>query len=252
MTSPIGIQLYSVREALSQDYEGTIRRIAAMGYAGVETAGSFGASVASAAALYRSLGLKVMAMHAPLPVGEKKNQVLETAAALECKQLVCAWMPPERFQSVESIQKLCDELNDANTVAQANGLALAYHNHDFEFAPLPDGSIPHEHMAKFLAPSISFEIDMYWVKAAGSDPAAVIRRLGKRVPLLHVKDGPAKRGVPMQALGEGVVDLPAAIKAGEGNTQWLIVELDVCATDIFEAVEKSYKYLASKGFGHGK
>jgi hypothetical protein len=69
--------------------------------------------------------------------------------------------------------------------------------------------------------------------------------------LLHIKDGPAVRGEPMVAVGDGVLDVPSIIQAGAGSTQWLIVELDACATDMMEAVEKSYDYLVGKGLARG-
>ncbi|HVO43884.1 MAG TPA: sugar phosphate isomerase/epimerase [Aggregatilineales bacterium] len=251
MTAPIGIQLYSVRDALKEDFEGTLRRLADMGYIGVETANNYGESPESMARLLKSLGMRVCGMHCPLPVGDNKNKVLEIAAALGNKDVICAWMPPERFATRDGIKTLCDELNAANENARAQGLRFSYHNHDFEFTPMADGALPHEVMRQYLAPTVSFEVDTYWVQAAGGDPAAVVRQLGARAPLLHIKDGPAKRGVPMTALGEGVINITQVINAGGAFTEWEIVELDQCATDIFEAIRTSYKYLIGKGLAHG-
>ena len=76
-------------------------------------------------------------------------------------------------------------------------------------------------------------------------------RLGSRAPLLHVKDGPCQIEAPMTALGEGVVDIPGVVAAGAESTDWLIVELDRCATDMLEAVRKSYQYLIEKGLAPG-
>jgi sugar phosphate isomerase/epimerase len=106
-------------------------------------------------------------------------------------------------------------------------------------------------MLELLDPSVMFEIDTYWVKTAGLDPAEIIRKLGNRVNLLHLKDGPAAIEPPQVALGEGVMDIPAAVNAAE-SAEWLIVELDHCATDMLEAVDKSYQYLVNEGLGHGK
>ena len=79
----------------------------------------------------------------------------------------------------------------------------------------------------------------------------MVRRLGSRAPLLHIKDGPCEMEAPMTALGEGVVDLPSVIAAGAGSTEWLVVELDRCATDLTEAVRKSYQYLIGKELARG-
>jgi sugar phosphate isomerase/epimerase len=79
-----------------------------------------------------------------------------------------------------------------------------------------------------------------------------VGRLGKRAPLLHIKDGPCVRGEPMVAVGDGTMDFSRIVEAGAGSTEWMIVELDACATDMVEAVEKSYHYLVRNGLAHGK
>ena len=98
-------------------------------------------------------------------------------------------------------------------------------------------------MAELLEPDILFELDTYWIKTAGVDPAKIVKEMGKRSPVLHIKDGPAMKGVPMTAVGKGVMDFPAIFAAAKGNLEWSIVELDACATDMFEAVEASFCYL---------
>jgi sugar phosphate isomerase/epimerase len=250
MTAPIAVQLYSLREAAETNFEATIRRIAAMGYAGVETAGQYGGSPRAARALFDSLGLKVAGAHSPLPIGDNRSAVLDTLHELGAPVLVFPWIDPQHFRSIEGIQRVADQLNEANAVAQKNGLRLLYHNHDFEFIPLPDGSIPHHHLQQLVAPTVGFEIDTYWVKVAESDPAEVVRSLGTRAPLLHIKDGQINPKAPMLPIGEGAMDFPPIIAAAHAD--WLIVEFDQCATDIFEAVEKSLRYLVGKGLGHGK
>ena len=121
-------------------------------------------------------------------------------------------------------------------------MKFSYHNHDFEYALL-DGSPAIYTLEEYLDTSIGFELDTYWIQVAGQDPAKVTARFGERSPLLHIKDGPGNRKADMTAVGDGVVDVPAIIRAGVPYTEWLIVELDRCATDKMEAVAKSYKYL---------
>jgi sugar phosphate isomerase/epimerase len=95
-------------------------------------------------------------------------------------------------------------------------------------------------------------VDTYWVKVAGHDPAAVLRQLGNRAPLLHIKDGPADgTQSAMTAVGAGVLDWQAIIPAGSA-AEWLIVELDRCDTDMLQAVADSYTYLTQKGYAHGR
>jgi sugar phosphate isomerase/epimerase len=115
-----------------------------------------------------------------------------------------------------------------------------------------DGRRAYEIMLDYLSPEVFFEVDTYWAKTAGVDPAAMVRRLGGRAPLLHIKDGPCVMDAPMTAVGDGVVDVPGIVAAGAGATEWLIVELDRCATDKLEAVAKSYRYMVGKGLAYGK
>lgn len=252
MTSPIALQLYSVRDALARDFDGTLERVAAAGYAGVET-GDFagGSSLAATAQLLQSLGLTVCGIHTGLPLGDRLPQLLDTLAAYDCRRLVCSSQPSELFQSLDGLQRAAATLNEANAAAQDNGLTLGYHNHWWEFAPIA-GRPAYDHFVAALAPEVFLELDVYWAQAGGADPAATVRQLGARAPLLHLKDGPAVPGQPMLALGDGVVDIPACVAAGGAHTDWLIVELDDCATDMLVAVERSYQYLVEKDLGRGQ
>src|SRR5258708_34625372 len=250
MPSPIGIQLYTVREALAKDFAGVVTRLAEIGYVGVETAGFPGTTPKDAGQLFRKLKLSVPSMHGQMPLGDKKNEVLDTAAALGCEYLVIASLPADDFKTADGIKRNCERLNEANAVARDHKLKLGYHNHWFEFAQV-GGKLGHEIMRENLDPAIIFELDTYWIKTAGVDPVQVIKAVGARAPLLHIKDGPAKRDVPQVAVGKGALDIPAIIHAGQPTAQWHIVELDSCATDMMEAVEQSYKYLISKGLVRG-
>jgi sugar phosphate isomerase/epimerase len=253
MPKPIGVQLYTVREALANDFEGVVRRIADMEYIGVEPFGGAFTKVTAqdAAKLFRELGLEVLGTHAGLPLDDKKSEVLDLLAALGTKRLILPWLPPEEFETVDKIKRNCERMNEANATLRANGQTLLYHNHWQEFGRV-DGHYAYQIMMENLEPSVEFEIDTYWAKVAGRDPADLIKELGARAPLLHIKDGPAVRGESMVALGDGVIDIPAIVEAAEDSAEWIIVELDECATDMMTAVEKSYWYLTSKGLARGK
>ena len=250
MTTPIALQLYTLRDLLAQDYEGTVRKVAEIGYVGVETANMFGGSPGSAAKLFSELALTVSGVHGELPLGDKKQEVIDTMGALNCKRLILAWQPPEKFKSLDGIKSVCDWLNQGAAAAKANGFTLGYHNHWFEYELL-ENRIPADVMLEYLDPDLFLEVDVYWVQTGGQNPVEVIRRYGSRAPLLHIKDGPCQIEAPMTALGEGVVDIPGVVSAGAKSTEWLIVELDRCATDMMEAVGKSYQYLISKGLARG-
>jgi sugar phosphate isomerase/epimerase len=248
MPSPIALQLYSVREAIAAtSYETMVRKVAEIGYAGVETAGFPGTTPQAAGKLFKELGLTVCSIHSfPIPDEARKQEVVDTLGALDCKVAVSG-AGPDDFKTVDITKVTCEKLNAAAAMLKPAGIRLGVHNHWWEYLPLDGGKYAYEYMLDFLSPDVFFEIDTYWVKTAGVDPAKVVKRLGGRAPYLHIKDGPAQKGVPQLAVGEGVLDFPAVIKAGEGNTEWLIVELDGCATDMLEAVRKSHAYLTSKG-----
>lgn len=248
MSAPIALQLYTLREALAQDFTGVIRKVAALGYAGVETAGAFGGSPQMAARLFTDLGLTVCGAHGPLPLGDNKQAVIDMLGALNCPRLVLPWQPPELFQSEAGIKRVCETLNEAVPVAQAHGFTIGYHNHWFEYERL-NHRLAADILMDHLDPAVFLELDVYWAQTSGQDPTALVQRLGRRAPLLHIKDGPCVRDQPMTAVGEGVVDVAGVIQASQAD--WLIVELDACATDMFEAVQKSYHYLISKGLARG-
>ncbi len=242
MPNRIALQLYSIRKDAEKDYESAVRKVAAMGYTAVETAGFPGSTPEKAARLFQELGLTVTSAHVPLPVGPNQQKVLETMQALGKPVLVCTQIGPKDVETLETIKGLCDRLNEGYEIAHANGLAYALHNHWWEFGQV-EGRLVHDIMLEQLAPGVLFEIDTYWTSVAGVDPARVIQKLGQRAPLLHIKDGPMLKGQPQTALGEGKMDFGPILAAAQPGA-WQVVELDECATDMMEAVQKSYTYLA--------
>lgn len=250
MATPIALQLYSLRHELSASFEGTVTRVAEMGYKGVETFRGMGATPAEAGALFRSLGLEVPSAHIGLPLGDQKAKILDAMAALGCKHIVSPWMEPVRYSSTDSIRELAKEFNAAYSVASENDMRFSIHNHQFEFYEV-DGRSAYHILMDHLEPGVLFQVDTYWAKVAGRDPVALVADLGARAPLLHIKDGPATDDGHQTALGQGVMDIRGIVEAGAPNTEWLIVELDSCASDMLEAVAVSYRYLVANGLGHG-
>lgn len=244
MTASIAVQLYSVRDLTTKDFEGTVRKIAAMGYEGVETAGFPGTTAKAAGALFKELGLAVSSAHMGLPLGKDQTRILEEIEAIDCKRLVCPGVPAVLFDSLEGLQTAAAMLNEAYQVCRAHGIALGYHNHYREFQ-IVEGRLAFDILLELVDPDVFFQIDTYWAHVAGVDVPALIMKLSKQVPLLHIKDGPGDKEKPMVAIGEGVMDFPSILSAAKDHCEWLIVEMDSCATDILEALQKSYQYLAS-------
>lgn len=253
MAPQAGLQLYTLRNVLAQDFTGTIRQVAAIGYAGVETAFFGGAiSARKAAAQIAEVGLTIFSAHTALPLGGERDAVLRTAADQGCQRIVWhGWPRDPRYDTLDGILQLADIYNRANSVAIDNGLTFGIHNHWWE-CELVEGRYPYRVLLEHLDPRIFFEPDTYWAKTAGLDPAAFVAELGARAPLLHVKDGPATQDDPMTPLGTGIMDIGAVIRAGGEATEWVIVELDEVAGDLLAAVAQSYRYLTSNGLAQGK
>ncbi len=245
MKPKIALQLYSVRDIITPDnFEETIRQIATMGYQGVETVHPKDISTKTAGKLFRELGLEVTSIHAfPPPVGKLFKEAQGHLKDYNCRQLVSGY-GPDKFVNLSEIKRICEEVNACNELCRAYGVTLNIHNHAHEYIPV-EGVYPYQVMLENIDPEVFFEVDTYWVKVAGVDPVSVLKEMGSRVHLLHMKDGPGIKGKPNVAVGQGVVDIPAIIKTAEGSADWLIVEFDRSATDIMKAVEESYQYLAS-------
>jgi sugar phosphate isomerase/epimerase len=248
---PIGLQLYSVREALAEDFEGTIRRVAEMGYIGVEPYGGLPTDLNVAATLFNDLGLQVFNSHVGVPEGDGKEALLKIAEAFDLSQVAIAYIPPEQFETIDDIKRTCEQLNQANEFAKSNNLTLGYHNHWWEFKTL-NGHSTLELMLSELEQDITLEVDTYWVQAGGMDVLSMLEIVGHRAPLLHIKDGSLNTDDSMLAVGDGKMPVADIIQSTASTAEWYIVELDRCDTDMLEAVEKSYQYLTSNGFAQGK
>jgi sugar phosphate isomerase/epimerase len=244
----IALQLYTLRDALAQDFAGTLQRVAEIGYMAVETAfWPDGITVQQAADEIHRAGLSIMAAHVELPLDDQQQPVLDAMATLGCTRAIWhGWPQDPLYSTVDGIKRLAERYNAANAVARAHGLTFGLHNHWWEFEPVA-GHYPYQILLQEIDPTIFFEVDTYWVKTAAPrgrpDPAQVVAELGARAPLIHVKDGPAVKGEPMVAVGDGSQDFFKILQAADGHAGWFIVELDQCATDMLVAVERSHRYL---------
>jgi sugar phosphate isomerase/epimerase len=252
MRPPIAVQLYSLREAAGRDFAGVIERVGRIGYAGVELAGLHGMAPTEARRRLADAGLEIASAHVEPPRGDATARVLDEQEALGNRTLVVPFVPPDRFKTEDGVRQVAAELNECVANARARGMTLGYHNHWWEFETRHHGRTVHEILMSELDADTFAEIDTYWATVGGSDPAKVVAELGPRARLLHLKDGPADGfKSPMTAVGEGVLDFPAIVAANDA-VRWHIVELDACATDMFEAIEKSYRWLTGRGLSRGR
>ena len=248
---PLALQLYSLREELNQDFEATIRRVADMGYIGVEPYGGMPGGLTNSADLFRELDLQVFNSHVPFPDEANQGTALEIAEAYGLNRVCVAFMPPTEFETLDSIKRVCEKLNRGSEFARANGLALGYHNHWWEFKQL-NGTATLDLILSELDEAVFLQIDTYWAQVGGLDAVDVVKQVGSRGPLIHLKDGSLDKDDDMTAVGRGKMDVPAIIEAAADTAEWHIVELDRCATDMLDAIQDSYAYLTSNGLAQGK
>ena len=248
---PLAVQLYSLREALAQDFEATVRSVADIGYVGVEPFGGMPGGLAASAALFRELDLQVCSSHIPYPDDANQEAVLALAEAYGLERVCIAYLPPAGFESVDAIKRTCERLNQAGAFASANGLSLGYHNHWWEYKQL-NGTGTLELMMSELDDSVFLQIDTYWVQVGGLDAVSLVKQAGSRAPLIHLKDGSLDKDDDMTAIGGGKMDVAGIVEACADTADWHIVELDRCATDMLGAVRDSYSYLTGNGLVRGK
>ena len=248
---PLALQLYTVRDMLDHDFEGTVRRVADIGYAGVEPYGGMTSKLNEAAELFTELQLEVFNSHIPFPDDANKDAVLAIAQAFGLKRVVIAFLPPAEFETIDAIQRSCESLNRASQFAQANGLQLGYHNHWWEFKEL-NGKSTLDLMLSELDDEVFFEIDTYWVQVGGIDAAEVLSAVGARAPLVHLKDGSLDKDDAQVAVGSGKMAMPEVVAASADTADWYVVELDHCDGDMLQAVQDSYAYLTRNGLAQGR
>ena len=258
----IGLQMYTFRNELEKDFKGTLEKISGIGFKGMESAFlPDNITIAEAGKLFSEYGLSIFAAHVELPVDKASRDVmLEISEAYACKRMIWhGWPEDKRYRTESGTQELMEVYQEAGEFARSNGLSFGIHNHWWEYEKQDSGRYPYEIMLTELGKEIFFEIDTYWATVAGHDPAEIIRKFGRRAPLIHIKDGPARYSEsldadepdPMVALGTGVIDIPAIASAGKHTVEWMIVELDVVSGDVFRAVQDSYDYLVKNNFASG-
>lgn len=260
--APIAVQLWTVRELIEKDAKGAIMKLGEIGYQAVETAFfPDHISISQGAEMIKSAGLEVCSVHIEKPVGDEQKRILEMAEAYDCQYMIWHGWPEEaKYKTMEGIRELADQFNEGNAFCKENGLKFGLHNHWWEFETMEDGSLPFVKLRELLDEDIFFEIDTYWAKVAGQNPAKIVGEFGKRAAFLHIKDGPAvwneamdkDEPDPMVAVGQGAQNFPEIVSAANGNTKWMIVELDNCATDMMTAVEESYAYLTKNKLAKGQ
>ncbi|GKU80372.1 sugar phosphate isomerase/epimerase [Paenibacillus sp. L3-i20] len=246
----IGLQLYTLREDTAADFEGTLRKVAEMGYEGVEFAGYGNIEAEAMRDLLHELKLTPIGSHIGLERLESNiDEEISYLKTIGAKYAVCPWIPSE-LRDAEAWQNHIIAFERYGKRFSEEGITFAYHNHEFEFEVMIDGQFAFDALYERTSPAfLQIEMDIGWIQYSGIDPIAYINKYSTRLPLLHVKDFRSKEaGQPIDTveLGRGSLPLNEIIKAAsESSVQWLIVEQDKCANPPIQSVEESYVWLKS-------
>lgn len=244
-TENLSVQLYTVREALADDVDATLARIAAAGYRLVEPFG-FPRGLDELRAGLTAHGLSAPTTHAHLVGTDDVEQTLAAARELGIETVIDPHIDNDRWNSAEDIAGIAADLNALAEQAAGHGLSVGYHNHAFELSTMIDGRHALEVLADSLDPAVKLEVDTYWALVGGADVPALLQRLGERVFALHLKDGDGSSDDKMQvAIGTGIVPVWDYVDATPGLA-YGVVELDDSQGDRFVAVEESFRYLTNR------
>ncbi|MFW6193171.1 MAG: sugar phosphate isomerase/epimerase family protein [Gemmatimonadota bacterium] len=240
--SPLGVQLYTLREAMSESVEATLERVAAIGYREVEFAGYFDRTPEEIRRAVDAAGLSAPSAHVGVETLEDWPATLDAAVAVGHDWIVVASLPPEMTGTLDDWRRVAERFEAAGEEARDRGIGLAFHNHAGA-ARAVDGVVPLDLLLRRTSPEhVSVQADVYWLVEGGTDPVAFLERWPGRIPSLHVKDRTADGA--MEDVGAGVIDWPGVLSAGrDAGVEHHFVEHDRPA-DPFASAEASYRYLS--------
>ena len=252
----VGLQLYTLRDLLAKDPDGTLKKVAEIGYKEVESFGYsdgkfFGKTPKAYADYLKSLGLTTPSGHyttgktMPNAKGTLTNdwkRAVDDAAAVGQKYMVCAYLFPNERTKLDDYKEFADLFNKSAEVCKAAGMQFCYHNHDFEFKEM-DGKLPYDVLLNGTDKNlVKLELDLYWATFANQDPVALFKKHPGRFPLWHIKDMEKTPERAFAPVGTGSIDFQRLFDAKKtaGLTHYF-VEQDVCKLPPLESIAISYK-----------
>jgi sugar phosphate isomerase/epimerase len=257
----VGVQLYTVRDLMKDDFEGTIAKVAQIGYKEVEFAGYFGRTGQQVRAVIDKNGLSAPSTHVQYDeLDDKFPSVIETSNTIGMKYIVCPWIPEELRKSPDIWKQASEKFNKCGEQTKKAGMQFAYHNHWFEFLPV-NGKLPYDALLKLCdANLVKMEMDLCWITAAGGDPLKYFSLYPGRFPLVHVKDlktlpkitagGAQNYGdtVDLTEVGSGLIDWKKIFaQSDKAGIKHYIVEHDHPKQPL-ESIKGSYEYLSKLTF----
>ncbi|HZQ96584.1 MAG TPA: sugar phosphate isomerase/epimerase [Candidatus Sulfotelmatobacter sp.] len=256
--SKIAVQLYTVRDLMKDDFEGTIAKVAQIGYKEVEFAGYFGRTAQQVKDVLAKNGLTAPSTHVQYDeLDEKFPSVLEFSKTVGMSYVICPWIPEELRKSPDIWKQASEKFNKCGEQTRKAGMQFGYHNHWFEFLPT-DGKLPYDELLKNCdAKLVKMEMDLCWITAAGGDPVQYFAKYPGRFPLVHVKDLKTKPNVTsggaqnygdtvdLTEVGSGIIDWKRIFEhSQQAGIKHYIVEHDH-PKEPLESITKSYQYLST-------
>lgn len=249
-----GLQLYTVRDELKSGLDAVLQKVSGFGYESIEMFGYdngqyFGNDMAATKALLLKHNLIAPSAHIYNPqfLFEGNDDVWKKAVSdaniLEQQYLVVPWLQEDKRQTADDYKKLAARLNKAAELCKVGGLKLAYHNHEFEFAPI-EGTTGYDIICKETDPSlVSLEVDLFWVVFAGKDPQQLMKDLSGRATLWHIKDMNPETRTNIE-IGKGSIDFKSLMsEAKNWGIEHYFVEQENYTVSPFDSIEKSIAYM---------
>ncbi|MBE6727323.1 MAG: sugar phosphate isomerase/epimerase [Ruminococcaceae bacterium] len=268
MDFPIALQLFTVRDDMKNDFEGTLKTVKALGYDGVEFAGLFGKTSAQVKKMCEEIGLVPISAHIPFVDMIKHTDILNTYAEIGCKYVVIPYLTEEYRPGEDKFAEVIEGAKMLGEKAKSLGMMLCYHNHDFEFTKINGEYALDILYNEVSADLLQTELDTCWVNIGGEEPAAYIRKYSGRCEVVHLKDFVGGKAENMYGLigidenekkdtggkfefrpvGYGVQNFPGILEAAkDAGALWMVVEQDQPSMDKtpIECAEMSINYLKS-------
>jgi sugar phosphate isomerase/epimerase len=234
----VAVQLWTIREELERDLEGSLRTLGELGYDGVELIQLPDHDRAQVLEWLDEAGLAVAGRHTSLEAVENElPELVDELRTYGTDRVAIAWIDPEALADPGPI---VERFAVAAATARDAGLRLGFHNHWSEVTPLAGGATFLDLLRELPPELLWLELDLGWVWHAGGDPIAELEATKGRCPLVHVKDYRSRESRDDVPIGDGIVGygrvIPAAVEAG---AEWLVVEEDDVGPDPFGAVARS-------------
>jgi len=260
----VGIQLYSVKDVLEQNLNGTLQSLANMGYKEVESyPGSkghyYGMEPKAFSSLLNDMGMKLVSSHfgsgtraaqaeswRQATMLSRFDELAGKAAETGQQYLTCSWMDVSLRQNPDDLKRTADLFNQVGETCKKAGLQFAYHNHAFEFEKVGDSLLYDFMLAHTDAQLVQWEMDIFWLVAGGLDPVTYLKKYPNRFPLGHVKDMDKLDKKKNTEVGTGSIDYATILQAGRAaGMKHFIVEQETFTRPSIESMEINYKNLSA-------